>query len=62
LGLGAFDFFKGSFLDQLAILLAAIMIGILIYYILSLVINKEDLLSFKAIVSRKGISKEKENG
>lgn len=59
--LGAFDFFKGSFLDQLAILLAAIMIGILIYYILSLVINKEDLSSFKMIISRKGISKKKDN-
>jgi len=48
-------------LDQLAILLATIMIGILIYYILSLVTNKEDLSSFKAIVSRKGISKEKDH-
>jgi putative peptidoglycan lipid II flippase len=52
-----FDFPGMIFLEQLAVLSAAIGLGILVYVVLSMVFSHEDLRSLKDVFSRKGESK-----
>ena len=53
-----FDFPGMVFLEQLAVLFAAIVSGILVYVVLSLVFSHEDLRSLKEVFSRRDRSKD----
>ncbi len=55
-----FDFSRLIFLKQLGVLMAAIVLGILIYVLLSLLFNHEDLRSLRDVFSREEISKDRE--
>lgn len=53
-----FDFQRLIFLEQLGVLLSAIVIGILIYLLMNLLFNHEDLRSLRDIFSRERVLKE----
>lgn len=57
-----FDFPRLIFLKQLGVLTAAIVLGILVYVLLSLLFNQEDLKSLRDVFSREKISKDREAG
>jgi putative peptidoglycan lipid II flippase len=56
--MGQYDFPGMIFLEQLAVLSAAIGLGILVYVVLSMVLSREDIRSLKDVFSRKGASKD----
>jgi putative peptidoglycan lipid II flippase len=56
--MGNFDFPRLVFLEQLGVLLSAIIIGILIYLLMNLLFNHEELRSLRDVFSREKILKE----
>jgi putative peptidoglycan lipid II flippase len=56
--IGRSGFQRLAFSSQLGLLLSAIVLGIIIYFILSLLLNREDLKNLREIFSRRRISKE----
>ena len=57
---GQFDFQRLAFPKQLGILCAAIVVGITVYVLMSLIFNYEDLKDLKDILSRERFLKGKE--
>jgi len=55
----SFEFNRLIFLGQVGVLLSAIILGILIYFLMSLFFNREDLISLKEILSRRRILEER---
>lgn len=55
-----FDFARLVFLHQAAVLLAAVFLGILVYVVLSLLFDQEDLRGLRGVFSRQGISEDRE--
>ena len=53
-----FEFSHLTFLKQLVILIAAIAIGILLYFLMSMIFNQEDMRKLRVIFSREKITKE----
>jgi putative peptidoglycan lipid II flippase len=60
--IGRFGFNRLAFLYQLGLLLSAIVLGIMVYFILSLFLNREDLKHLREIISRKRSLKEERKG
>jgi uncharacterized membrane protein (DUF106 family) len=58
--IGRFGFNRLTFLYQLGLLISAIVLGIMAYFILSLLLNREDLKHLREIFSRKRILEERE--
>jgi putative peptidoglycan lipid II flippase len=56
--MGHFDFSNLVFLEQLGVLLAAILVGIIVYILVSLLFNHEELKSLRDVFSRERILKE----
>ena len=58
--IGRFGFNRLAFLYQLGVLLSAIILGIAVYFILSLLLNHEDLKNLREVFSRRRVFEEGE--
>jgi putative peptidoglycan lipid II flippase len=54
---GQFDFERMVFMQKLGIVMAAVSVGILVYFVLTLMFSHEDLRTLKYVLSRDKILK-----